>query len=284
MTTTVTIPDRFRTEVLQHLILSYINLPEEPLIMGIFGYPGEGKTFQLRTVLAQSAVEVYSVNAADLESDRAGAPGKLILERYVTAAHRIGAGRPCALLIDDVDTTIGEWSQNTGTVNHQQVLAQLMHLADHPTFIEKIGSVRRVPVFVTGNDPAKLYPPLRRPGRMGFLYWQPTDAEREAVLTSVFEGLLTAPEVARLMKSYAHRPVSFFAQVRGAVIRDVCATLVGSSAANLAAVVDAPEKYASFVSATMNSLGPDIAARTEAQARKLDCGFDSADRAYLTGP
>jgi len=43
------------------------------------------------------------------------------------------------------------------------------HLFDHaeppPTVIERLGRVRRVPIFTTGNDFFKLYPPLRRPGR-----------------------------------------------------------------------------------------------------------------------
>lgn len=281
MTTSPAIPDRFRAPVLQHLVLSYINIVEQPLILGIFGFPGEGKTFQLRTLLAQKSVETYSVNAADLESDRAGMPGKYVLEQYIKAGHRISAGVPAALLIDDVDTTVGEWSQNTGTVNHQQVLAQLMHLADCPTFVEKIGTVRRVPVFVTGNDPAKLYAPLRRPGRMGFLYWKPTDAERLVILTSVFSGLLDPDEVARLMKAYEHRPVSFFAQVRGAVIRDICSTLVSNAEDSLAAVASAPDKYRSFVTASIRSIGAEVIGRVEAQARKMDEAFESAEGTYI---
>ena len=40
---------------------------------------------------------------------------------------------PAAVIVDDFDTTVGEWEHSTTTVNHQQVLAQLMHLADSPT-------------------------------------------------------------------------------------------------------------------------------------------------------
>lgn len=71
-----------------------------------------------------------SINAADLESDRAGQPGKLVLAMYEDAGHRISEGSPAALIVDDFDATVGEWEQSTTTINHQQVLAQLMHLAE----------------------------------------------------------------------------------------------------------------------------------------------------------
>lgn len=111
-----------------------------------------------------------SINAADLESDRAGTPGKLVLDTYANAGHRIEEGTPAAVVVDDFDTTVGEWENSTTTVNHQQVLAQLMHLADSPT--EAAGKrLRRVPVVITGNDLSKIYPPLRRPGRMRAFPW-----------------------------------------------------------------------------------------------------------------
>jgi hypothetical protein len=116
---------------------------------------------------------------------------------------------------------------------------------------------------------------------MGFLYWRPTDAERLAILTAIFSGLLHPDEVARLMKAYEHRSVSFFAQVRGAVVRDVCSTLVSNAEDSLAAVASAPDKYRSFVTASMLSIGADAIGRVEAQARVMNEAFESAEGTYL---
>lgn len=156
------IPARFQTEIDQHLVFNFAGTESWPLVLGVFGRPGDGKSFQVRTHLERRDVLVVSINAADLESDRAGQPGKLVLARYEDAGHRTSEGTPAALIVDDFDTTVGEWEHSTSTVNHQQVLAQLMHLADSPTQAADT-ALRRVPVFITGNDLSKIYPPhLRR--------------------------------------------------------------------------------------------------------------------------
>jgi hypothetical protein len=152
------IPARFVRAVRQHLLLNFMELGDYPVILGIVGMPGEGKTFQLRTILDSLGVEQRSISAADLESENAGEPGKLLLAEYVRASQNIASGTPSALVIDDIDTTVGEWANNTGTVNHQQILAQLMHLADRPSMLERLRPVRRIPIFTTGNDFSKIYP------------------------------------------------------------------------------------------------------------------------------
>jgi SpoVK/Ycf46/Vps4 family AAA+-type ATPase len=143
------VPERFADAIDQHLVFNFAAVRAWPLVLGIFGRPGDGKSFQLRAQLDRRRVSVVSINAADLESDRAGAPGKLVLEMYESAGHRADEDSPAALVVDDFDTTVGEWEHSTTTVNHQQVLAQLMHLADSPQ--EAAGkTLRRVPVFITG--------------------------------------------------------------------------------------------------------------------------------------
>jgi len=51
-----------------------------------------------------------SINAADLESDRAGQPGKMVLAAYSEAGERTEQGQPAALLVDDFDTTVASGS------------------------------------------------------------------------------------------------------------------------------------------------------------------------------
>ncbi len=206
------IPDRFAHAVNEHLVFNFAEVDAWPLVLGIFGRPGDGKSFQLRRHLELRGVLPISINAADLESDRAGTPGKLVLDTYENAGHRIDEGTPAALVVDDFDTTVGEWAQSTTTVNHQQVLAQLMHLADSPT---RAGdrSLRRVPVVLTGNDLSKVYPPLRRPGRMRAFPWLPTEAERLEIVAGILGRFLTRAELESLVGELPDAPIAFFSDL-----------------------------------------------------------------------
>ena len=203
------IPPRFSDAVDQHLVFNLAGFDEWPLVLGVFGPPGDGKSFQIRAHLAHRGVLPVSINAADLESDRAGTPGKLVLDTYTDAGHRMDEGTPAAVIVDDFDTTVGEWENSTTTVNHQQVLAQLMHLADSPA--EASGRrLRRVPTFITGNDLSKVYPPLRRPGRMRPFPWVPTTEERRDIVCAILADVLAREEVPILLEKLPAAPVAFF--------------------------------------------------------------------------
>jgi SpoVK/Ycf46/Vps4 family AAA+-type ATPase len=212
MPTQPVIPQRFAQAVDQHLVFNLVGVDRWPLILGVFGPPGDGKSFQIRTHLERRGVLPVTINAADLESDRAGTPGKLVLSMYKDAGDRIDEFAPAAVIVDDFDTTVGEWEHSTTTVNHQQVLAQLMHLADSPT--EAAGRpLRRVPVFITGNDLSKIYPPLRRPGRMRAFPWLVSDDEREEVVAGILADLLQPEEVAGLLAKVPDAPIAFFSDL-----------------------------------------------------------------------
>jgi hypothetical protein len=230
------IPPRFAKALDQHLVFNLAGLDEWPLVLGVFGRPGDGKSFQIRTHLARRGVLPVTINAADLESDRAGAPGKLVLDTYINAGHRIEEGTPAAVVVDDFDTTVGEWEHSTTTVNHQQVLAQLMHLADSPT--EAAGKrLRRVPVMITGNDLSKVYPPLRRPGRMRAFPWLPTFEERRDIVAGILGDVLSPDEVPVLLKKLPDAPVAFFSDLLVEVLAAVADAEVRRHAQDLAALV-----------------------------------------------
>jgi SpoVK/Ycf46/Vps4 family AAA+-type ATPase len=274
-----TIPTRFSRAVRQHLLLNYMNL-DYPVMLGIFGSPGEGKTFQLRAILDTMNVEQRSISAADLESDNAGEPGKILLAEYVRASESIASGTPSALVIDDIDTTVGEWANNTGTVNHQQILAQLMHFADRPTVVERLGRVRRVPIFTTGNDFSKIYPPLRRPGRMVSMFWQPTLLERREVVNVILSDLVAPDVVERLMIEFQHRPISFFAQLRILTLASTVESIVSRASLDVARVVREPARYEQYVRAAW-AREPDLAADLFKEARRLDATLAEADVSHL---
>lgn len=205
------ISERFQKKVNAHLLGNMLNIKNYPLMLGIFGKPGMGKTCQLREHLAAIGVDVFSISSADLESERAGLPAKLLKEKYVYASTNVAKNIPSALVIDDIDTTVGEWEKNTGTVNHQGILAFLMHIADNPCHIEGIGNVNRVPVFFTGNNFELLYEPLRRPGRILKFEWEPTDDEKIDIICSYLLASTNARKVARnLINMYPEKPISFF--------------------------------------------------------------------------
>jgi len=229
------IPPRFSDVLDQHLVFNLSGVEEWPLVLGVFGRPGDGKSFQIRTHLARRGVLPVSINAADLESDRAGTPGKLVLETYVDAGHRIDEGTPAAVVVDDFDTTVGEWVHSTTTVNHQQVLAQLMHLADSPT--EAAGKkLRRVPVIITGNDLSKVYPPLRRPGRMRTFPWQPTAEERNEIVAEILADILDSEAVPDLIDRLPEAPIAFFSDLLVEVLATAADSEVRRQAEDLAAL------------------------------------------------
>ena len=236
MPTQPVVPERFTRAVDEHLVFNLLGVEHWPLILGVFGRPGDGKSFQIRTHLERRGVLPVSINAADLESDRAGTPGKLVLGMYKDAGDRIDEDSPAAVIVDDFDTTVGEWENSTTTVNHQQVLAQLMHLADSPT--EAAGRrLRRAPVFITGNDLSKIYPPLRRPGRMRAFPWQLQGDEREQIVTGILGDLLKPSEVPGLLAKVPDAPIAFFSDLRVEALAHASSGLVRDEVANLVTLV-----------------------------------------------
>lgn len=203
------IPERFIAMVDAHVLGNMLDIPHYPLILAIVGRPGMGKTYQLRNYLNAVEISIFSISSVDLESDRAGEPAKLLQQKYIEASASMSKGIPAALLIDDIDTTLGEWENHTGTVNHQNILAFLMHIADNPHFIENVGSVNRVPIFFTGNNFDRLYKPLIREGRANRFDWEPTREEKISIVTSIF-SLKSCKVAEMLVDSYPSEKISFF--------------------------------------------------------------------------
>ncbi len=246
---TIQVPTRFRQELNQHLVLNHLGQKTWPLVLGIFGPPGDGKSFQARHHLDGVGVHVERVNAAELESDRAGQPAKLVLEGYRAAGDRTLDGRPSALMIDDVDTTVGEWENSTGTVNHQQILAQLMHLADSPDG-DANGSLRRVPVIMTGNDLTKVYAPLRRSGRMRQFVWTPSPEERLEIVDGILGELLNPQVIQKLVEAFPSAPVAFFSDlVSVMIVARGRGTIDGMAQDLVSVIVDPAEMSANLMEA-----------------------------------
>ncbi|KAG6534668.1 hypothetical protein ZIOFF_008571 [Zingiber officinale] len=184
----------FMDKLVVHIAKNFMNLPniKIPLILGIWGGKGQGKSFQCELVFAKMGINPIMMSAGELESGNAGEPAKLLRQRYREAADIIKKGKMCCLFINDLDAGAGRLGGTTQyTVNNQMVNATLMNIADNPTNVQLPGMYNkqenpRVPIIVTGNDFSTLYAPLIRDGRMEKFYWAPTREDRIGVCTGIF--------------------------------------------------------------------------------------------------
>ena len=67
-----------------HVAKNFLELPKikVPLILGIWGGKGQGKTFQCTLAYKKLGINPVVMSAGELESGNAGEPAKLIRQRY----------------------------------------------------------------------------------------------------------------------------------------------------------------------------------------------------------
>jgi SpoVK/Ycf46/Vps4 family AAA+-type ATPase len=209
------IPQRFRQVVLLHLFKNLHSRPDEstPLLLGIHGPSGEGKTFQCLRVLQEIDSHIVTISGGELESRDAGEPALLIRESYIEAANHRRARRPVAIVFNDIDAAIGDWGQQVQyTVNRQTIFGELMHLADFPNQVRGT-PVARVPIILTGNDFSRLYAPLRRLGRMVLFEWKPSEEEKYRVISELYPEL-SEEDAWKLLHAFAGQSISFFSHLK----------------------------------------------------------------------
>lgn len=193
-----------------------------PLILGIHGRKGEGKTFQCELVFEKMGVEAIHMSAGELESPDAGDPARLIRLRYREAAELIKVrGKMAVLMINDFDAGAGRMDRGTQyTVNTQLVHGTLMNIADRPTDVQLPGSydatpLHRVPIIITGNDFSTLYAPLIRDGRMVKFYWEPDREDRIGIVGGIFaEDGLSPQDIEQLVDAFPKQAIDFFSALR----------------------------------------------------------------------
>lgn len=217
----------FLNKLAVHITKNYLDLPRVkiPLILGIHGRKGEGKTFQCELVFQQMGVEVVHISGGELESPDAGDPARLIRLRYREAAELVRVrGCMAVLMINDLDAGAGRFDRMTQyTVNTQLVNNTLMNIADNPTNVQLPGSydekeLPRIPIIATGNDFATLYAPLIRDGRMQKFYWEPSYEDRLGIVGGMFaEDGLPASDVEKLVNHFDDQAIDFFGAVRSQI-------------------------------------------------------------------
>jgi ribulose bisphosphate carboxylase small subunit len=218
------IPPAFLDALSLHITKNFLELPNVrvPLIMGVHGRKGEGKSFMCELVFKRMGMGVIYMSAGELESPDAGDPARLIRLRYREAGEwsKIN-GRMSVLMINDIDAGSGRLDAMTQyTVNTQLVHGTLMNIADNPTNVQLPGSydaepTRRVPIVVTGNDFSTLYAPLLRDGRMEKFYWNPTRSDRLGILSGIFESNEVSPgDLEALIDTFPDQAIDFFGALR----------------------------------------------------------------------
>ncbi|PAN40530.1 hypothetical protein GQ55_7G314200 [Panicum hallii var. hallii] len=193
--------DKVACHIVKNFIAHLLNI-KIPLILGIWGGKGQGKTFQTELIFRAMGVEPVIMSAGELESEKAGEPGRLIRDRYRTASQVIqNQGKLSCLMINDLDAGVGRF--------------------DNPTRVS-IGQkwtesdvTNRVPIIVTGNDFSTLYAPLIRDGRMEKFYWQPG---REDII-NIVHGMYTkdgisVEEVSRIVDTFPNQALDFYGALR----------------------------------------------------------------------
>ncbi|XP_073526034.1 uncharacterized protein [Phyllobates terribilis] len=219
----------FMDKLVVHISKNFMNLPniKVPLILGVWGGKGQGKSFQCELVFAKMGINPIMMSAGELESGNAGEPAKLIRQRYREAADIIAKGKMCCLFINDLDAGAGRMGGTTQyTVNNQMVNATLMNIADNPTNVQLPGMYNkqdnaRVPIIVTGNDFSTLYAPLIRDGRMEKFYWAPTREDRIGVCTGIFRSdNISVDSIVKLVDTFPGQSIDFFGALRARVYDD----------------------------------------------------------------
>jgi ribulose bisphosphate carboxylase small subunit len=248
----------FLEKLAVHITKNFLDLPQVkvPLILGVHGRKGEGKSFQCDLVFERMGIEVVYMSAGELESPDAGDPARLIRLRYREAGDLVKIrGKMAVLMINDIDAGIGRVDGMTQyTVNTQLVHGTLMNIADNPTNVQLPGNynnepTRRVPIIVTGNDFSTLYAPLVRDGRMEKYYWEPTRADRLGIVTGIFStDKITPADIKTLVETFSDQSIDFFGALRSRLFDEqIQKFILKVGVENLSAMVvnsvDGPPKF-----------------------------------------
>ncbi|KAF8660290.1 hypothetical protein HU200_057859 [Digitaria exilis] len=95
--------------IVKNFIAHHLNI-KVPLILGIWGGKGQGKTFQTELIFRTMGVEPVIISIKFRNIIEKGEPGRLIRDRYRTASQVIqNQGKLSCLMINDLDAGVGRF-------------------------------------------------------------------------------------------------------------------------------------------------------------------------------
>jgi len=224
---------KFLDAVVMHIVKNFLidqgcfdKVTKVPLILGIWGGKGQGKSFQTELAFKKLGVEAVVMSAGELESERAGEPGYMIRERYRKAAEMSKVrGKLSCLLINDIDAGLGHFGNTQITVNNQIVTGTLMSICDNPNKVNLYNvdwrddepPLKRIPIIVTGNDLSTVFAPLLRDGRMEKFYWKPSLDDLTNILFQMYkDDGLGKEDMVTLLQTFPNQSLDFYGALRAA--------------------------------------------------------------------
>lgn len=210
------IPDSFAEPVLRHIILN--NILEKasnfspPLLLGIQGGYGMGKTFMVKELCKQYSIEAIQLSSSDFSGSVEAASRDRFRKTYEDACiQRAKSNRYIVILIDDFHLSIATEDDVGKTVNSNLLTSAIMNICDNPWV-----SNYRIPIILTGNNFSRVYGAVIRVGRMDLLSWMPNEEEKLEIVSRIFsarfEGI-NSLEIKKLLETYPDNSIAFFAQV-----------------------------------------------------------------------
>jgi ATP-dependent 26S proteasome regulatory subunit len=231
--TEVFISKRFQQAVSLHMLKNLLRGVEAqvPLLLGIHGPSGEGKTYQCEHILKDMGVKRFLVSGGQLDNPVSGQPSAFIRQTYIRASQSIRSGEAslAVVLVNDVDTGLGTWGKSEKhTINQINVFGELMHLVDYPELVAG-NETNRIPIIITGNDFTKLYNPLVRAGRMSAFEWIPSPEEKAEIIQAIYPELtrdecyklvveLNEQLMGELPEQIKFLPVAFLSNLRANIL------------------------------------------------------------------
>lgn len=210
----VIVPERFAHRVVTHALAATL-VDNYPLVMAIQGPSGDGKSYQLARTLEDAEFHPLILSGSALSGDHEGDSTNSLKNLYAKAQnYQVANDEWPALILEDFELSpAGQRSDSKYTVNSQLLTGLLMNLSEQVS-TANIGTTKRYPIFLTGNDFTLLHRPLMRPGRMDIFTWIPSSDEQGLMILSALQKRVTQMSITdakKLQAEFPHLPIAAFA-------------------------------------------------------------------------
>ncbi len=210
----VIVPERFREEILCHIISPYIRGNEyykSPIYLVITGEAGEGKTSQTIATCTKNGFYVLYVSASALSGSHENEAKNNLLNVYNKALQYKKDKKKVVILIDDFHKGIINEDDNIKkTINSNILTSYMMNIAEY-------NGTEHIPIILTANDLTKIYAPLLRAGRADIFKWSPNRDEKKEIVKNILKSLVEKnddKEFNAFFNKFYNENIAFFSQLK----------------------------------------------------------------------